>query len=581
MKTCKLVFVVVLALVLAFGTTACNRNKSGGTTASAKITMPSQSYIGLWKNQVTYINTLTIFAIDDSTIHFELDLEGTTTTGTAQIKNNEIVYTTGANTTGTMEFNEKEIILCVYNSNTYTYYGFSDKQEIFEFENGAITGYTGTATAVVIPSQIQGQAVTKIGYRAFYEKELTGVTIPNSVTHIGSSAFSGNQLTSVTIPNSVTEIGNSAFSGNQLTSVTIGNSVTTIENYAFRDNQLTGVTIPNSVTTLSGFSNNQLTGVTIPNSVITIGGGAFYENQLTGVTIPNSVTAIEGSAFSGNPLNRITIGGGVNLGDYSDAFDDFDAIYIINGEQAGTYALNNGEWNLPGGAVNAAAAFTRTIELKTPRMNGQDVINLQKRLLSLGYDAVGEADGYYGPASEGVIKYIQLFSGRGYNQLDVDGKVNQDLWNNIFYHTRSNTLKRISFKRNVTIDAPVVLDAFQKFIEWEINASGYTPAYDINRIVDGLLRNREYFYTYIQHYAGTEYECKVCYYFLPENNLVLRTDEGEMAPRIEYRLLDSRKFILSRYSGLNGLLEYDEIYDFNPQTGIFTLVETLSPPMYK
>ena len=37
--------------------------------------------------------------------------------------------------------------------------------------------------------------------------------------------------------------------------------------------------------------------------------------------------------------------------------------------------------------------FSRTIELKNPRMNGQDVLRLQNRLLALGFSGIGEADG--------------------------------------------------------------------------------------------------------------------------------------------------------------------------------------------
>ena len=83
--------------------------------------------------------------------------------------------------------------------------------------------------------------------------------------------------------------------------------------------------------------------------------------------------------------------------------------------------------------------FTRTIELKNPRMNGQDVVNLQRRLLALGFSSVGEADGYYGPLSTEVIKNVQTFSG-----FDADGKVNKVLWDYIFNDTNSSFLKHVS-----------------------------------------------------------------------------------------------------------------------------------------
>ena len=134
--------------------------------------------------------------------------------------------------------------------------------------------------SIAIPSTIRGVAVKSIGDRAFKEKLLTSITIPNSVTSIGEMAFYNNKLTSVTLPNSVTSIGNRAFESNKLTSVTIPNSVTSIGLSAFSYNQLTSVTLPNSVRSIGtqAFSHNQLTAVTIPNSVTSIGAQAFYIN---------------------------------------------------------------------------------------------------------------------------------------------------------------------------------------------------------------------------------------------------------------------------------------------------------------
>ncbi len=105
---------------------------------------------------------------------------------------------------------------------------------------------TNTLTDIIIASEyddgINGEfPVTSIEDMAFYNNQLTSVTISDSVTSIGPGAFTSNQLTSVTIPDSVTSIGNVAFSGNQLTSVTIGSSVTDIGYEVFADNQLTSV----------------------------------------------------------------------------------------------------------------------------------------------------------------------------------------------------------------------------------------------------------------------------------------------------------------------------------------------------
>jgi len=103
----------------------------------------------------------------------------------------------------------------------------------FTFRNDAITGenggtiseYNGTDKSVVIPSQIQGQAVIEIGYNTFQGKQLTDVTIPNGIVMIWDNAFDGNLLTSVTFPDSVKYINRDAFKNNPLTSITIGADV--------------------------------------------------------------------------------------------------------------------------------------------------------------------------------------------------------------------------------------------------------------------------------------------------------------------------------------------------------------------
>jgi len=68
-----------------------------------------------------------------------------------------------------------------------------------------ITGYTGTAADVEIPSKIEKRPVIAIGDRAFKDcTALTSIIIPDSMTSIGDLAFEGcANLTSINIPDSV------------------------------------------------------------------------------------------------------------------------------------------------------------------------------------------------------------------------------------------------------------------------------------------------------------------------------------------------------------------------------------------
>jgi len=150
--------------------------------------------------------------------------------------------------------------------------------------------------------------VTSIAGGAFFEGQLSQVTIPNTVTRIEDRAFAYSRaLTSVVIPNSVTYLGSSIFLGAiSLSSVTLPNSITTIPYGTFQ----------------GAFQNTSSTStsITIPSSVTVIEAAAFNgASNLHTVIIPDSVTMIEHDAFA-NGLNRhtVVIGEGVtSIGEHA------------------------------------------------------------------------------------------------------------------------------------------------------------------------------------------------------------------------------------------------------------------------
>jgi len=231
-----------------------------------------------------------------------------------------------------------------------------------------ITGYTGSATSVTIPAQINGKPVTTIGTQAFSNKNsITSVTIPNSVTSIGTGAFYGTSLTSVSIPDSVTRIDSSAFNetpwlNNQSdgvvyagkvalrykgtmpanTSITLQDGTKVIADYAFsRSTNLTNITIPNSVTNIGDRAFEgciSLTSVIIGSGVTSIGAYAFMScENLTSVTIPASVTRIGANAFyTCSNLRSITFQGTITEDNLISPFNgDLKIKYLAGG--IGTY----------------------------------------------------------------------------------------------------------------------------------------------------------------------------------------------------------------------------------------------------
>ena len=175
-----------------------------------------------------------------------------------------------------------------------------------------VTGYTGAATEIIIPSTINGKTVTGIGTLAFstgdeYDLITTKITIPDTVKHIGIWAFCGcTSLASITIPRGVTHIGHSLFTACRgLTSIVIPDSVTSIDDWAFGGcDGLTSIVIPDSVTRLELSGCSSLTSIVIPDSVIDLDMSGC--SSLTELILPDSLTTIGEWAFTNcSALERI------------------------------------------------------------------------------------------------------------------------------------------------------------------------------------------------------------------------------------------------------------------------------------
>jgi hypothetical protein len=227
----------------------------------------------------------------------------------------------------------------------------------------AITGYSGSAAAVVIPATINDLPVTSIGNAVFASNTTpASITIPSSVTNIGTGAFAccpSLKTITVTAPNSfyssvngvlfdqsqatliqypggvsgsyaampasVTNIAAGAFAGSKLTSVVIPSAVISIGSGAF-----SGCASLNAFSVSAGnlfyssadggvlFNQNQTTliqcpggwagNVSVPGYVTSIGAGAFqYCSAVTGVTLTTNLTSIGSAAFASSGLTKVAI----------------------------------------------------------------------------------------------------------------------------------------------------------------------------------------------------------------------------------------------------------------------------------
>ena len=242
--------------------------------------------------------------------------------------------------------NAPNIIFAIQESNGFEYTVTGDE--------ATITGYTGSAKDLVIPSELGGKPVTAIADKAFYGYRTPNIYIPKTIKAIGEGAFqdtsySGevrficyegteNEWANIAIQKGNGELdpecaddapwfrlyecnlsGDMVYQASDDAATLVryfgadskvdipaelgGKPVTEFAFGAFGFcSSLTEVTIPKSVTSIGEYAFgycSSLTKVIIPEGVTSIGKGAFSScSSLTEVTIPKSVTSIESFAFS-------------------------------------------------------------------------------------------------------------------------------------------------------------------------------------------------------------------------------------------------------------------------------------------
>ena len=173
-----------------------------------------------------------------------------------------------------------------------------------------ITGYSGNATALYIPGEIDGHEVVAIGDRAFQNRtDLRTVMIPDSVTEIEAYSFNNcTNLSNVTLSKNLESMGSSAFGNcDGLTQIEIPKSLESCDisygSYGpFRDcDKLKKVKFEEGTTVIATMLFHHCTGIEeieIPDTVTIIKDSAFEEcTNLRSVQIPDTVTKIEPEAF--------------------------------------------------------------------------------------------------------------------------------------------------------------------------------------------------------------------------------------------------------------------------------------------
>ena len=184
----------------------------------------------------------------------------------------------------------------------------------------SITGYTGTATNLSIPSTIENLAVTAIGEDAFANNTtIQTIVVPNSIESIAFGAFAGcSSLESISLGTGITSLGNYLFEDCvSLKEFTLPSGETSISGGMFDGcTSLQKVTLLGTIDYIGPNAFNGCTSLTtfsIPNDVQYIGSYAFKNcSSLTGISLPSSLVELKDQAFYGClGISSVTIPTGV------------------------------------------------------------------------------------------------------------------------------------------------------------------------------------------------------------------------------------------------------------------------------
>ncbi len=258
-----------------------------------------------------------------------------------------------------------EVILTV--GNTIEIEGFMYTVISFEPNEVEAAGGIAIPSNLVLPESVNIDSATftvaGIGIRAFENKNLTSVQLPNTIRYIDDFAFQNNQISNISIPTSVTSINFRAFRLNQIQTLVMPNSVTSVGNGAFENNILTDLSLSENLTAIEqfAFNSNELTSITIPASINSLGDQCFQNNPLTEVivlnTTPPSISGGPDDPFRDSRENiDLSVPDGTAEAYIDAGWTGFNSILELPLEVGVTFLINNVDYTIVSLAPNEVEA---------------------------------------------------------------------------------------------------------------------------------------------------------------------------------------------------------------------------------
>lgn len=193
-----------------------------------------------------------------------------------------------------------------------------------------ITDYIGTSEHVLIPDAIDGLSVTALADKAFYEKAVTTVVVPDSVTEIGDLCFSGdNYLVSLKLPDGLSELPYAALeSCFRLMNFNLPKELKKISGSALQYNYyLTHLTLPSSLTEIEQLNFIGLYG--LQSLTLAEDNAAFKLDETNGLLMTADGTRLLHCFSDISPAEEIILPEGVKIVDPFAFHYDYDVERIV------------------------------------------------------------------------------------------------------------------------------------------------------------------------------------------------------------------------------------------------------------